>query len=48
MLDDMIKVTQRVSQPVTILGRAALVRISWDKFLWLLEEYERYVKSVPC
>jgi len=46
MIDEMLQVAEGVSQRVTILVRVALIRNSWDKFLWLLEEHEKYVLNL--
>jgi len=40
-MDKMLSLTRHLFQPVTFPARAVLLRKSWDKFLWLLEQNDK-------
>uniref|UniRef100_H2YCM2 Menorin-like domain-containing protein n=1 Tax=Ciona savignyi TaxID=51511 RepID=H2YCM2_CIOSA len=45
-MDEMLEIVRNLEQRITFPARAALVRESWDRFLWLLEQSNRYSLTI--
>nr|CAB3244291.1 protein FAM151A-like [Phallusia mammillata] len=45
-MDEMFELVENLNQRITFPARAALVRKSWDRFLWLLEQNNRFSLTI--